>query len=446
VNAFYHLLVASLWICWAIRMIPTFIYYIVVQHSFAHKFDCCLIDIHLLTRAGCRDMTHIILVLDAAQRSALAVTRSLGKLENIRIVTADSTPSALAAHSKYSSAYLQSPSSADEPELYLQWIKRICSESHYSLVIPVTEITSQLLLMHSEQLGDIRLPFASYDTVMSLADKYRLLVQAKTAGVPVPEFTLFSSSADLQPQHLSYPCVIKPCLSRIYTAQGWISTSVKLLNNAQDLHAALASAPYLAQYPFMIQEFIPGSGAGLFCLYNKGKPVTFFAHQRLREKPPQGGVSVLSESVAVDARLKHYAQQLLDHVHWHGVAMVEFRVTPEGTPYLMEVNTRFWGSLQLSIDAGVDFPRLLAQGELGIAGDIPEHYTIGTRLRWLLGDLDSLYLCLKGAYPLSYKLKRILAFLTPSPFRTRHETNRLEDMGPGIYECKTYIRQLLGRS
>ena len=136
----------------------------------------------------------------------------------------------------------------------------------------------------------------------------------------------------------------------------------------------------------------------------------------------------------------------LDFMTGHGVAMVEFRVTPEGAPYLMEVNTPFWGSLQLSIDAGVDFPRLLVEAELDIKGDIPEHYTIGTRLRWLLGDLDSLYLCLKGAYPLSYKVKRVFAFLTPSPFRTRHETNRLEDMGPGIYELKTYIRQLLGRA
>ncbi|WP_049631530.1 ATP-grasp domain-containing protein [Cellvibrio sp. pealriver] len=391
-------------------------------------------------------MTHTILVLDAAQRSALAVTRSLGKLENVRIITADSTPSALAAHSKYSTAYLQSPSSADEPESYLRWIKQICAEAHYSLVIPVTEITSQLLLMHSEQLGDVRLPFANYDTVMSLADKYRLLEQAKSAGVPVPAFRRLSSSADLELQDITYPCVIKPCLSRIYTAKGWISTSVKLLHNEQDLQDALASAPYLAQYPFMIQEFIPGSGAGLFCLYNQGKPVTFFAHKRLREKPPQGGVSVLSESVAVDETLKHYAQQLLDHVQWHGVAMVEFRVTPEGMPYLMEVNTRFWGSLQLSIDAGVDFPRLLVQAELGIQGDIPDNYKQGQRLRWLLGDLDSLYLCLKSAYPLGYKLKRILTFLIPSPFNTRHETNRLGDMGPGIYEFKTYLRQLLGRA
>lgn len=391
-------------------------------------------------------MTHTILVLDATQRSALAVTRSLGKLDNIVVVTSDSTPHALAAASKYSHEYLRSPSSADQPQAYLEWLEKICADRHFSLVIPVTEITSQLVLMHAAHLPHTRLPFANYETVMSLADKYRLLEQAKASGVPVPAFTLVKNSAELDRSALAYPCVIKPCLSKIFTPQGWIATSVKLLYSEADLDAALAHAPYLAQYPFMLQAFIPGTGAGVFCLYNKGRAVSFFAHQRLREKPPQGGVSVLSESVAVDPTLKHYAQQLLDHVHWHGVAMVEFRVTPEGTPYLMEVNTRFWGSLQLAIDSGVDFPALLTQLELGMTPALPVDYRVGQRLRWLLGDFDSLYLYLKGPYSIGQKCKRLLAFFTPSLFNTRHETNRRGDFGPGIYELKTYVRQILGRA
>ena len=38
--------------------------------------------------------------------------------------------------------------------------------------------------------------------------------------------------------------------------------------------------------------------------------------------------------------------------------MVEFKHDErDGVPKLMEINGRFWGSLQLAIDAGVDFPR-----------------------------------------------------------------------------------------
>lgn len=392
-------------------------------------------------------MTHLILVLDAAQRSALAVTRSLGKLDNIRVVTADSSAFALAAASKYSQEYLQSPCPSSDPNGYLIWLENICTSRSFSLVIPVTEITSQLLLMHTDQLPHVRLPFARYATVMSLADKFHLLEQAKASAVPVPEFTLLENAASADASQWVYPCVIKPCLSKIFTPQGWIATSVKVLNSAQDWQRARASAPYLEEYPFMVQEFIPGSGAGVFCLYNQGQATHFFAHQRLREKPPQGGVSVLSESVAIDPTLKKYARQLLDHVHWHGVAMVEFRITPEGKPYLMEVNTRFWGSLQLAIDAGVDFPALLLQHELGMPSSSANDYREGQRLRWLLGDVDSLYLYLRSPYSLSQKLLRVLSFFAPIAFfKTRHETNRWGDFAPGLYELKTWLRQLMGRN
>ena len=63
-----------------------------------------------------------------------------------------------------------------------------------------------------------------------------------------------------------------------------------------------------------------------------------------------------------------------------------------GVPFLMEVNGRFWGSLQLAVDAGVDFPYLCCQLALGQAPDVPASYTVGVRSRWLLGDLDHLLL------------------------------------------------------
>ena len=58
---------------------------------------------------------------------------------------------------------------------------------------------------------------------------------------------------------------------------------------------------------------------------------------------------------------------LLKSLNWVGIAMVEFKVDPrDGIPKLMEVNPRFWGSLQLAIVSGVDFPYLIlkmARGE-----------------------------------------------------------------------------------
>lgn len=123
--------------------------------------------------------------------------------------------------------------------------------------------------------------------------------------------------------------------------------------------------------------------------------------------------------------------------------MVEFRITPEGEAYLMEVNTRFWGSLQLAVDSGVDFPLMLAKAQLGQPVASTEHYHTDQRLRWLLGDLDSLYLYLKGPQPWTKKMRRLISFLSFRLQHQKHEVNRLGDLMPAWLEFKQYIRALV---
>ena len=100
----------------------------------------------------------------------------------------------------------------------------------------------------------------------------------------------------------------------------------------------------------------------MFALFDRGRLVAEFSHRRLREKPPAGGASVLSESLPVDPRLREFALRMLGPIGWHGVAMMEYKQDRRtGDFVLMEVNGRFWGSLELAVAAGVDFPFLACQ-------------------------------------------------------------------------------------
>jgi predicted ATP-grasp superfamily ATP-dependent carboligase len=309
----------------------------------------------------------------------------------------------------------------------------------------MTELTSLLLLEHPSSLHGATLPFPAIATVDSLADKCQLMQTAAELDIPTPE-TLFSGSRDslnCDLNALPYPVVIKPGKSWLKIQDTWCRSSVRFAGNRLEAQTILDTDPALENGAFMIQEHVPGHGKGVFCLYDNGSPLAFFAHHRLREKPPRGGVSVLSQSVPVDQALGSYARLLLDHAGWHGVAMVEFKVTPDGRPFLMEINTRFWGSLQLAIDAGVDFPWLLYRIASGEKVEPVESYRTGIRLRWLLGDLDHLYLVLRDpGFSVVEKTKAVAAFLTPSPFKTRHEVNRWNDMGPFWWELKQYVREL----
>lgn len=380
-----------------------------------------------------------VLIFDAAQRSALAATRALGQRSDIKVYTTDSRLQALAGCSRYSAQYLPCPNPTDDTGEFINWVHHTVTKYHIDFLLPVTEVTSRTLAEHREQLPKCKLPFADISTLLALSDKSRLTKLAESLDVPVPFSQYCSSPDDVNWQGLSFPCVLKPALSKVLVNNQWLETQVHIAQSQAEMQMLLDEKEYFQAHPFMVQQYIEGHGAGVFCYYQHGQAKAFFAHQRLREKPPSGGVSVLSASASINPYMKAHAQALLDAVNWHGVAMVEFRVAADGTPYLMEINTRLWGSLQLAIDAGVNFPELLFDGEYK---DLPDHagFKEGVQLRWLLGDVDNLYLQLKDKQLSGKdKVKAVTRFLTPKWRGRRHEINRLHDMGPFWYELKHYL-------
>ena len=146
-----------------------------------------------------------------------------------------------------------------------------------------------------------------------------------------------------------------------------------------------------AVFPVLCQQRIVGPGTAISLLVWEGEAKAAFAHRRLREKPPSGGVSVLREAIPLDRALMEKSLALLGRFDWQGVAMVEFKVEQStGRAYIMEVNGRLWGSLQLAIDSGVDFPRLLVDHALGRGGPPVLEYANGVRTRWEWGEVDHL--------------------------------------------------------
>ncbi|CBL44134.1 conserved hypothetical protein [gamma proteobacterium HdN1] len=393
---------------------------------------------HLLTHRGLV-LVADILVLDAEQRSALAVTRALGQ-QNLRVVTADCVSPTLAGSSKYSLANRVYPDPYETPLEFLDWFQSEVEQNSVRMVFPMTEVTTDLVMRHRHRWPNVTLPFADITTIDALADKIRLHQRASELGIAIPPTHYLDSPEAAQAllPSLQFPVVLKPYRSRIWLSDRWLATAVQIVHDESEYRRWIAVEPFKT-HPYMVQGFIQGEGQGVFALYNQGQPQFFFAHRRLRERPPSGGVSVWSESALPNPALQHAAETLLTDAKWHGVAMVEFKVAPDGTPYLMEINTRFWGSLQLAIDAGANFPYALYQMASG-QPVTPAQIKAGVRLRWLLGDVDNLYLTLKERrYSFLHKLLVLLRFFKPDFFHTKHEIDRMNDLRPAWYELKRYF-------
>ena len=307
-----------------------------------------------------------VLVTDGEQRAALAAVRSLGRA-GYTVIVASALPHSLAGSSRYASQSVRVPDPLAEPDDFAAAIQAALRERPVQVVLPITEAAILALLKVRESL-DAAIPFPSAEVFRRVSDKAAVMAIAPDVGIAVPEQRLVLSRAEAAGLHgagLRFPLVLKPARSVAEGVAGRVKLGVLHVADRAELEAKLDRLPEEA-FPLLIQSRIVGPGVGVFLMLWDGQLRALFMHRRLREKPPSGGVSVYSESVMADPALIDRSKALLDRLGWQGVAMVEYKIdAASGVPYLMEINGRLWGSLQLAVDSGVDFPSLLVASALG---------------------------------------------------------------------------------
>ncbi len=390
-----------------------------------------------------------VLVTPGNLRSSLAVTRSLGR-RGIAVTVADERQRSLAGASRHCRASIRVPSPSRDGDAFVAKIlEEVCRAGH-RVLIPTDDVSLWVLgEARSRFEGLATLPFPDLEAIQVAHDKGALMSLAEEKEIPVPKTVVLRDPDDLTGaiRHVGLPAVVKPRFSRFRRGGEWINGGGTLyVHTPEELQVACRAVHQTVPFP-LVQEYIPGEGRGIFALMNHGKIRAAFAHRRIREKPPSGGVSVLSESVALDTELLEYSCNLLETLKWHGVAMVEFKHDArDGISKLLEVNGRFWGSLQLAVDAGIDFPHLLYR--LAVDGDVEPafSYKEGVRLRWRLGDLDWLLLRLRDGKQARRRFGAIQEFLASSGRMTKGEVFRWGDPAPAFEELSEYVGHIVRRS
>lgn len=400
-----------------------------------------------------------VIILDGNQRSALAATRSLGR-KGIDVVVGAEGKRSLASASRFCKRRFSYPSPDSDPAAFLRAVVETTERYVNPVLFPMTDMTVNEILLNRNLLPEnVRIPFSDHLRYDALSDKENLFRQARKLAIPMPE-TQFSSdftSRDAlvsEAVRMGFPLVVKAAHSRERLSGRYVASSATYANDPNELKTVLGKAPY-NQMRCLVQKRIQGKGIGIFLLARNGDVLAKFAHRRIREKPPSGGVSVLCESIKPPSDALDAASRLISSTKWHGVAMIEFKWDDEeNRPKLIEVNGRFWGSLNLAIMAGVDFPFLLYRLALGEKVEGPADYRIGLKSRWELGDLDHLLIRLKRDpdHPsLSgtrvRKRDAVGAFLADF-FRPSviHEVFVSGDPGPFLFEAKEYVGNLMNRT
>ena len=325
-----------------------------------------------------------VLVLDGHSRAALETLQSLGRA-GVQVDVAAEAKDCLAMHSRYAARKLRQPSQEKVADFHA-WLRAQDQKRNYALIVAATEASLLGLRQLAENDALRGKALIPGDDALDIAlDKEKTLRLARDLGLPVPGSTLFSSMAEIGHAE-QFPIVLKPTHSKVMLAGELRTLAVAVVKNEAERREYLRR--WLPLTPVQQQQYVSGRGVGVELLFNRGKKVWHFAHERVHEYPLSGGASSYRRSIVPPAKMLDDAERLLAALKWHGVAMVEFKMDARGQYWLMEINPRMWGSLALSIDAGVDFPAGLLQIACGQQPAAQPQYNIHYYARDLRTDID----------------------------------------------------------
>lgn len=390
-----------------------------------------------------------VLVTDGTERAALAVVRSLGRAGHpVHVVSPRGR--SLAGASRWCRSERALPSPLHEPAAFRRGLREVVEREGIGVVLAISEPSLLAILEEGDVLPPgVHFPFPDLERFLRVTDKERVLREARTLGIATPgQVVLDAPSAALPADLPPYPLVIKPARSVSGEAGVRGKWGVVHVADRSELERSLEVLPAEA-YPLLLQQRVGGDGIGVFLLLWNGEVRAVSGHRRLREKPPSGGVSVYREAVVPPPGLLERSVALLQAFSWEGVAMVEYKMDAAGEiPYLMEINGRFWGSLQLAVDAGVDFPRILVDLAMGGNPAPPPPLRPGIRSRWWMGEVDHLLARLRRSDAELHlppgspgRLRTLGSFLTHRPSVDRSEVLRLSDPAPGLREMADWLRR-----
>ncbi len=387
-------------------------------------------------------VTGRVLVLGEDTRSFLAVIRSLGRAGlDVHVAWCPLTSAALA--SKYVGSVHHLPEYRSDDDSWLKAFNTLLEEQRFELILPCTDGTILPLQLHRREIEDggriQLLPDDVYRICSSKAETYRL---AEELGISLPRQTMASSMNDLRraAQEFGFTLILKPQTSSS-AANPLARRAVRLVHSAEDLESCGESM--LADGELIVQQCAKGIGVGVEVLCKDGVILTAFQHQRVHE-PRRGGGSSYRKSVPLNPEMFDATEKLMRALRYTGVAMVEFKQNQEtGAWVLIEINARFWGSLPLSIAAGLDFPRYLYEMTCRGKTEFPRIYRQNVFSRHWSSDLEWLISNFRDHDPGTPKVPALAVASEISNLlclRERSDTLALDDPRPAFADVGGFVR------
>lgn len=311
-------------------------------------------------------------------RVGYTILRTLSE-KGLKVWAADTSKRNICSMSKFCTGSFTYPDPFTEEEAFIRVLKEKVAELKPRVLMP-THDESVVIMRHREEFPkELIIPYESEEMLLNLANKAWATRMAEEAGCPIPK--VYKSVDEVE----SYPVVFKTVIGNSAKGVYFPKSKEELLALMQETHGNVFSN----DSEMLLQEWIGGTDYSVDCVRWDGFWKSSVYHA-LVTKTDGGGTTTQREIVAAP-ELEEYAKRLLDAVDFHGVCGLDFRYDSEtGKAAFIEVNARFTGGLATPVAAGFNIPwamyKLATEGRY----DEPCDARVGTKTKWILGDVITL--------------------------------------------------------
>ena len=318
------------------------------------------------------------LVADAELRNAVAGLRGLGRA-GVDVLAAGTTARASGQRSRYAGGRAITASAVTDPVRFAADVARL-GEEHGPLIAYPGREESLDALFAAKLPTSVKLPYPEGLLVDGVRDKRALADLAGSVGLGAPETLAASTAREFLRCPPDGPFVVKKSPSE------GTAKVVAVVNDPQDLESVgLRLQP---SDRVLVQRIVRGPLIAVCLVLDRaGAVVARFQQEASRTWPPTAGASSLARSVPLDPELVERCAALLSAAGYWGLAHMQLIGGAAG-PALIDVNTRFYGSLPLALACGVNLPaawHAVAKGDCPTPA--PTRYRTGVTYRWLEADV-----------------------------------------------------------
>ena len=248
---------------------------------------------------------------------------------------------------------------------WIDTLKRLIKSKENTVLLPVDYYSIEFISRNKNRLEKFldRILVPDLGSLKIANDKGKLAEFLDKEGIATPETILADSK--YSPATLKYPLLFKP---RIQCG----GTGIKVCKNDLELQKIKKSIPDSFKSG-ILQHLIKGQEYGANLLAYKGNLLNYSIQKDISysNKPfsPAQEIQFIQ-----DLEIQSIIESLVQKLDWSGVAHVDLIYDEREKIFrIIEINPRFWLSLEGSLKAGINFPELVCIHTLNLPYEKPSY-------------------------------------------------------------------------